>query len=312
MGRAGLLLAIKALLRARTEDERAAAAKAATLAVQSYLDSEEVRGEAPGADTPERMAARAQMLDGLKAPLGRMSDDQLADFNELLPWAAQTADPRGRVVGEAWSARKRAKIARPIDLRHEAFNAAFPLAGRHVLEVGCFEGIHSISLMLLGARVTAADARLENVVKTLARTWAYGMNCEGVLWDLEEPAPPEAPEAWDVLHHIGVLYHQTNPVESLCELLPRTRQAVLLDTHVANEPAEADRTYEAGGKSWRYAFRPEPFNAVSPFAGMRDHAKYLVVEDLMALISAQGFKDVRLADNRDERNGRRVAIWAFR
>jgi tRNA (mo5U34)-methyltransferase len=260
----------------------------------------------------ELLRERAEPFRDRDAPLRRMDDAQLADFNELLPWAGQSVDPLERVVGAAWSARKRSKITPTIDRRHRAFNDAFPLAGRHVLEVGCFEGIHSISLMLLGARVTGVDARTENVIKTLARTWAYGLRCEGVLWDLEGQAPPDAPPDWDVLHHVGVLYHQTNPVESLTELLARTRHAVLLDTHVAEDEADAGRTYDACGETWRYAFRPEPHNAVSPFAGMRDHAKYLVVEDLMALVARQGFKDVRLAEDRAERNGRRVTIWGLR
>jgi hypothetical protein len=37
-----------------------------------------------------------------------------------------------------------------------------------------------------------------------------------------------------------------------------------------------------------------------------------LLEDLIRLFAAHGFGDLRIVSDRDERNGRRVTLWAFR
>jgi tRNA (mo5U34)-methyltransferase len=243
-------------------------------------------------------------------PLSTFSDAQILQLNSMLPWAAMTVDEHGRTLGSPWSSEKRANPQTFIEKRQIAFNAAFPLAGKHVLEVGCFEGIHTIGCLNLGARVTAVDSRMENLVKTLVRLWCYGRTADLKLWDLEEESPADVPKEWDVLHHVGVLYHLTDPVRHLQDTLSRTKDALLLDTHIATDEAGADRDYEVDGKRYRYFYHGEK-NA-SPFAGVRDHAKWLLLEDLVETIKQRGFNDVRVVSDRAERNGRRITLWAFR
>ena len=60
------------------------------------------------------------------------------------------------------------------DRRIVLMNEQFDLADKHVLEVGCFEGIHTVSLAMLARKVTALDARMENVVKTIVRSAMFG------------------------------------------------------------------------------------------------------------------------------------------
>lgn len=309
MNRALLAQSVAELVEARTPETRAAAANRAVGAVERFV------AEAQPMQAPEvaAVAARtAELIADLGAPVSDMTDGELADLNRLLPWAAMTADPAGRIVGNAWSHTKRAAVHHLIDRRQAAFNDTFSLKGKHVLEIGCFEGIHTLGLHLLGARVTGVDSRVENILKTMARLWAYGVRHETVLWNVEHAVPTTLPAEWDVLHHVGVLYHVTNPVEHLLEVLPRTRSAVLLDTHVSNNLEAAVESYEVAGKTYNYFRQPEPVAGHSPFAGMEDHAKYLVVEEMMDLLVEQGFTDTRLVENRAERNGRRVMIWAFR
>ena len=293
------------LLRASTPEDRATASKALHAAVVRFLVS-------PAPETPDGRAASARdqaFLAPRDAILAGMNAADLETFNRLLPWAAATADLRGRAVGAAWSASKRADLQPLQDKRHLAFNATYPLEGRRVLEVGCFEGIHTLSLLSLGAQVIAAEGRVENVLKTLARLWIYDQSTPVLLWDLERPAPAYAPADWDVLHHVGVLYHLSDPVGHLAEVLPRTGSAVLLDTHVA-DPSLAQDRYEAGPQIFRVQRAAERIS--SPFAGLADHAKWLLLEDLLNLLADMGFADVRLVEDRAERNGRRVTIWAFR
>lgn len=308
--RSVLQQALNELISVRSDEERRLAGDSLVQAVKQYLSSEEVLGESPNVKgiTP----ATVDALEGRSVPAAALNDDDLQAFNQLLPWAAMTVDPLGRIIGRPWSSAKRSAVHHLVDPRQREFNEAFDLTGRHVLEVGCFEGIHSIGLLLLGAQVTAVDGRMENVIKTLARLWAYGMKCDVAQWNFEESPSPLLPENWDVLHHIGVLYHLSDPIAHLDTVLPRTSGAVLLDTHVADSAEAATEEYEVGGAKVRYRRKPEPHAAHSPFAGMRDHAKYLVLEDVLEHLRKHGFNDTRVIANNLERNGRRVTVWAFR
>lgn len=273
--------------------------------------SELVRGFDASSHSVQRSPVGPRMLPpGSNFPISSFSDDQLLQLNSLLPWAAMTVDEHGRHLGSAWRSNKRANVQYLVEGRHVAFNEAYPLAGKHVLEVGCFEGIHTISCLHHGATVTAVDSRMENLLKTLTRLWCYGYQADVKRWDLEEDAPADIPESWDVLHHIGVLYHLSDPVGHLRHALKRTREALLLDTHIAPGEEAATESYEVDGQSFRFERHGE--KSVSPFAGVRDHAKWLVLEELQGLIAAEGFKDVRVKSDRAERNGRRITLWAFR
>lgn len=244
-------------------------------------------------------------------PLATLEDRQLQALNSLLPWGAMTGDGTGRVVGASWSDIKRSGIAELVDRRIVEINRAYPLAGKHVLEVGCFEGIHTIGCLSHGARVTAVDIRMENILKTLARVWAYGFKTDVRVWDLEKGEPPASvPARWDMLHHVGVLYHLANPAEHLALALDRTDEALMLDTHVANDADDADESYSALGRTFAYARKDE--KPISPFAGVLDHAKWLLIEDLEWICRRKGFTDVEVRNVRDERNGKRVLIWAFK
>lgn len=305
--RVRLQSAMDRLYRARTTGDRAMIANELTALISNYLNITD------SFETQVPQDQRRKLPDGLPGRrLDELTDEALECFNLLLPWAAMTSDSRGRIVGSPWSSKKRSSIHYLIDPRHTAFDREIPLKDQHVFEVGCFEGIHTISCLLFGAKVTGVDGRMENVLKTLARLWVYEKSAEILLWDVERDPPSFIPPAWDILHHIGVLYHLTNPVEHLHTVLPRTGKAVLLDTHVASESSIATERYTVGVRAYRYQHYREKDVRVNPFAGMLDHAKWLYVEDLLAICQEHGFKDVRTIEDRAERNGRRVTIWAFR
>jgi len=243
-------------------------------------------------------------------PVSKLSDEQVLQLNSLLPWAAVTLDEQQRHIGSPWSDSKRATPQSLIDKRHVALNKIYPFAGKHILEVGCFEGIHTISCVSLGARVTAVEGRIENLLKTLTRLWCYDYSADVKRWDLEEEAPADVPPNWDLLHHVGVLYHLSDPVRHLEHVLSRTNEAVLLDTHVATDAAAANASYEVNGKAYAYYHHDE--NTSSPFAGVRDHAKWILLEDIEELLKEAGFNDIHMYSDRIERNGRRITMWAFK
>jgi tRNA (mo5U34)-methyltransferase len=99
-----------------------------------------------------------------------ISDEILAEFQELLDWRAAAPLPDGRLLGRTHEG-KREKIQPIPDKRITLLNQLIPLEGRTVLEIGCFEGIHTMGLLQYGPHVTALDLRPVNVLKTIARSW---------------------------------------------------------------------------------------------------------------------------------------------
>lgn len=239
-----------------------------------------------------------------------LSDEDLARLNMMLPWRCFTLDSRGREFGSRASATKRNVPQTIPDRRIVELDRRFPLAGRSVLEVGCFEGIHTIALAQRAAGVTAIDSRIENVVKTMVRTWSFGHHVTCFQCDVERPTDFALVPEVDVTHHVGVLYHLKDPIGHLQTLLARTRHMLMLDTHVAGE-GEATKTYEVGGRSYPFRHFTEGGRA-DAFSGMYDHAKWLPIDVLVGVLRDSGFDEVDVAELRAERNGPRALLFARR
>jgi 2-polyprenyl-3-methyl-5-hydroxy-6-metoxy-1,4-benzoquinol methylase len=238
-----------------------------------------------------------------------LSDDDLARVNGLLPWRCFTVDVHGRPFGAvAWEG-KRADPQPVPDPRIERMDAHFGLAGQRVLEVGCFEGVHTIALCRRAAAVTAVDARVENVVKTIVRCAMFGHHPTVFTCDLEDAELPADRLRADLCHHVGVLYHLADPVRHLERLAPLVGRGLMLDTHVA-APAEVDAEHEARGRVYRVRRYREAGRA-DPFSGMGPEARWLLLDDLEQLLARLGFA-VDVAETRQERNGARALILATR
>ena len=239
-----------------------------------------------------------------------LDNDELDRLNKLLPWQCFTLDAHGRKFGNAASPTKRNTPQQIPDHRISELNRRVPLAGLEVLEVGCFEGIHTVSLAGYGAKVTGIDSRIENVAKTIVRSWSFGFNPTILKCNVEQDAEfAKLPEV-DITVHIGVLYHLVDPVNHLTKLLSRTRSAILLDTHYARVD-EATKAYSVNGTMYRYKYYKEG-GRQEAFAGMYDHAKWLLLETISGLLEKSGFHKIDVAELRDERNGARALIYAKR
>jgi tRNA (mo5U34)-methyltransferase len=239
-----------------------------------------------------------------------LSDEDLAMLNDLLPWKAFTVDRHGRRFGGvAWRGKRDQPQPVP-DRRALLLDERFKLAGKRVLEVGCFEGIHTIGLMRCGAKVTAVDARIENVAKTILRTALYGYHPRVFVYDVERvPASYDELQA-DVLHHVGVLYHLRDPVRHLLEIGRYIRLGVMLDTHFAMDD-EARLAYEVNGREYRYKQFEERGRA-DVFSGLGTSSKWLPLDVITGLLRQTGFGNVELIETRQERNGPRVLLIARR
>lgn len=239
-----------------------------------------------------------------------LSDADLAELNRILDWNCFVADGQGRRFGSiAWAGKRTAPQAIP-DPRIVGLDERFGLADKTVLEVGCFEGIHTIALAQRARAVTAVDGRLENVVKTIVRTAFFGLNPTVFKCDLEAPGPLGERLRADVVHHCGVLYHLQDPVKHLQDLAELIGHGVMLDTHYSL-PEEATAAYTVGGRTYRYKHYIESGHA-DVFSGLYAHSKWLLLDDLIGLLKAGGFTDVEVAETRAERNGPRVLLYARR
>jgi 2-polyprenyl-3-methyl-5-hydroxy-6-metoxy-1,4-benzoquinol methylase len=237
-----------------------------------------------------------------------LSDDELMELNHILTWKAFVADSSGRRFGNlAWAGKRGTPQFIP-DPRHKLLNDRVPLATKKVLEIGCFEGIHTTSLCRLAKDVVAIDSRIENVVKTIVRCGLFNVKpsvfkCDVEQWDV--------PDEWlkaDVCHHIGVLYHLKDPVAHLQKLSRVIQDAVFLDTHIA-VPSDQLETYQVAGKTYSYKHYTEG-GKKDVFSGMYDHAKWLLLDDLKGVLSSAGFSKIEVLEERAERNGPRVLLLA--
>jgi SAM-dependent methyltransferase len=239
-----------------------------------------------------------------------LNDDDLAELNRVLGWRAFTVDRHGRRFGGvAWKG-KRAEAQPVPDRRIALMNDRFQLANQQVLELGCFEGIHTVGLSLFGARVTAVDGRIENVVKTIVRSAMYECHPRVFKYDVEQVPADADLLAADLVHHVGVLYHLKDPVRHLLDLGRYVRRGVMLDTHYADE-AQAGLSYVVEGTTYRYKLYRE-LGRADAFSGLYEHSKWLPLSTIVALLRDAGFPEVEVVEQRQERNGPRVLLFASR
>jgi SAM-dependent methyltransferase len=239
-----------------------------------------------------------------------LSDDDLTRLNGLLQWNAFTVDSRGRRFGGVSWAGKRDRPQEVPDRRIVLLNQRSALADKHVLEFGCFEGIHTAGLCQFARQVTAVDGRIENVTKTILRTAFYGYRPRVFQHDVEAfPAPVELLQA-DVLHHVGVLYHLRDPVRHLLELGRYIRLGVMLDTHYAL-PQEASSSYVVDDREYPYKHFGER-GIADVFSGLYPHSKWLTMDVIADLLKETGFVRVEVVETRLERNGPRALLFASR
>jgi SAM-dependent methyltransferase len=248
---------------------------------------------------------------GSPAPfLDALPDAQLEELNAILAWNSFVVDGRGRRFGNVpWQGKGRAAEKIP-NKRTRQMHQAFDLRGRSVLEIGCFEGAHTLGLCQLGAQVTAVDSRVENVVKTIVRTACFDHHPRVFVCDVERrPLPVELLRA-EFCHHVGVFYHLADPVTHIRELGELIAHGILLDTHYA-AAAEATERYEVGGESFAYQ-RYGEFGYDDVWSGMFDHSKWLTLDTILQLLNRAGFDRVLTTATHVGSQGPRATILVER
>ncbi len=104
-----------------------------------------------------------------------------------------------------------------------------PFKGKRVLELGCGYAHFGDLLAQEGAIVTGADARQEHI------DWVRNNrpSVAPVLADLDQAW--SLGDSWDLILHMGVLYHLADPEMHLRELC-KVRATIVLETEVYNSP----------------------------------------------------------------------------
>jgi tRNA (mo5U34)-methyltransferase len=265
---------------------------------------------APAGGKSRVSAAREQALDAAA----------LARLNTLLPWTSFNALAGGRRLGSAWSASKRSQAQPLPDTSLAGLNTRIPLRGLSVLEAGCYEGHHTVSLAHYGAEVWAFDARIENVIKTLVKLWAFGLERSTVVNLIDiEGAPVREQLArlgrnapFDLVHHRGVLYHLTKPVEHLVDVASLCSRHVYLHTHVAKEDQVNETHKSELGEFPVFVFSEPGERSFAPFAGMTSKAVWLTRDSLMRILKDLGLPEIQVLSEREERHGLRIELIASR
>jgi tRNA (mo5U34)-methyltransferase len=237
-----------------------------------------------------------------------ISDQELDEINSLLPWHAGAPLPDGRLLGRLGTVPgKRLRPDRIPDKRIVRLDRVLPLAKLSILEVGCFEGIHTLGLRMFAGDVTAIDVRPVNVVKTLARLACHGVSAKVFQQDVERLDASFG--RFDLVFHCGVLYHLRNPVAHMM-VLRHMCTHLFLDTHVARDERRI-KTIKCEGKSYYGAYHHEGgWN--DPFSGRNDTSFWLTLASLEQLLHEGGFSIREMWELREERGGPRISLLATR
>lgn len=235
-----------------------------------------------------------------------ISESELAEINQLLPWYAGAYLPDGRLLGRL-DARpgKRADPGKIPDKRIVRLNEEIALRRLSVLEVGCFEGIHTIGLTMYCSDVTAIDVRPVNVFKTLARLACHGVSAKVFQKNVE--AMDDQDGRYDLVFHCGVLYHLLNPIEHILAL-GRVTQHLFLDTHIARDEPRIDE--RRINNLTFYGASHDEGGWADPFSGRDPTAFWLTQNSLLEALRQAGFAAINVWEVREERNGPRISLVA--
>ena len=257
-------------------------------------------------DKPQSGSINEKSLEGRQSFRRlNLSESAIRDVNSMLDWHAGT-EMGGQIIGRLGvTANKRTKPEAVPDYRIVKLHELINLTGKSILEVGCFEGIHTLGLRLYSEDVTAIDIRPSNVVKTLTRLSVYGSNAKVFIADVEKLSADFG--RFDLVFHCGVLYHLMSPVEHLFAVAKMCRY-LFLDTHIArDEPQLMEQNF--AGHTYRGAYHDEA-GWMDPFSGKDPKSFWMLKDDLYQALRHAGFSSISVIEEREERNGPRLAILA--
>jgi tRNA (mo5U34)-methyltransferase len=236
-----------------------------------------------------------------------LTDQQLADFQAALPWKTGAELPDGRLLGVPG---KRGGMVHGLDPRVAAVRDRLSSADKTVLEIGCCEGIYTVQLAGVCREVVGLDVRPHNIACALTRLFVHGVtNARLLLQDARELDGRIG--RFDILFHVGVLYHLSDPVDHL-RRVAGLADSLLLDTHYADDDVPFPRAdIDADGRTYCAKVYQEGAWA-DVFSGVEPTSRWVYRDDLLQLLGDLGFTSAEVLDDRRERNGPRFTVLARR
>lgn len=226
----------------------------------------------------------------------------LDEINDMFDWHAAALLPDGRLLGRLNPGKRPDPNAIP-DKRIAKLDSLFGLGGKTVLEVGCFEGIHTVGLKQFTDHVTSVDIRPSNVSKTMMRLSLHGLTSDVFIADAEKLDPSFG--TFDIIFHFGVLYHLLKPVEHI-QKLGSVGDLIYLDTHYCRD-SDATDNLVIDGETYQYMSVDEG-GWSSPFSGKDPTAIHLTIGGIQRALEKAGFIHHAILELRAERNGPRTLI----
>lgn len=267
------------------------------------------------ADPVARSPSSVDLLDNYVAglPVPQNAVDALPGWNMALPPDA------GAVAGAA-----------PFYMDSRiiwALEQFGPLKGKSVLELGPLEASHTYMLEKAGAgKIQAIEANRLSFLRCLVVKELLGMTTARFYLGDCQTWLERHHDRYDLIVASGVLYHMQEPTLLLERIAART-DALFLWTHYMSDaamPAGDPRRQAFDGqttiverhgvpvrhyqRSYHGAWRQKSF-----CGGMLDVHQWLERDDILALIGALGFDDVRIAhDEPAHQNGPAFSVFARR
>ena len=152
-----------------------------------------------------------------------------------------------------------------------------PLAGKHVLDMGCGAGLLCEPLARLGAKVTGVDAAPENIAAAQAHAATMGLDIEYLQGDPDAVAG----QAFDLVTSLEVIEHVDDPAAFVGGLAERLAPGGMMIVSTPNRTRRSRLAMITVGEATGMIPR-----------GTHDWDRFLTPNELTALIEAAGLRVV--------------------
>jgi hypothetical protein len=234
-----------------------------------------------------------------------LSDAQHEDFQNAIRWFSGTKLPDGRVLGNSLCLYESDGTQPIIDTLRRCLGRSVEMTG---IELGCGEGGHTVRIAPLLKRLTCVEVRPANIVALLTRLFLYDIhNVDVRMGDVSVVGADWG--RFDVLIHVGLLYHFINPVAHLMSL-KGLASSIILRTHYGHDALSMPRLQieHAGRQYSGYEWKEQGWS--DPWSGVAPVSCWLSRDDIIAVLREVGYTKVEVVGDAPCRGLPLITIFA--